>query len=101
MSQLTKVRYDKSTTQMNQDEEKYWLHFLSKDSKDPMVRDYIRSQMRHNPQYRRELLNQPVCAACERFAFHHKNGVMCPACGHWTPYKTHKVKIHLAEGHFR
>lgn len=101
MSQITKVRYDKSTTKFNPDEEKYWMHFLSNDSKDPIVRDYIRSQLRHSPQYRREVLNQPICGRCERFAFHHKQGVQCTHCGHWSPHKTNKVKIHLAGGHYK
>lgn len=101
MSQLTKVRYDKSTTNLDQNEEKYWLHFLANDTRDTKVRDYIRSQLRLNPEYRREILNQPVCPKCERFAFHHKEGVMCTSCGHWSPNKTHKVKIHMAEGMYR
>jgi ribosomal protein L37E len=101
VSQLTKVRYDKSTTNFDPSEEKYWLHFLANDSKDPTVRDFIRSQLRVNPQYRRDVLNQVICARCERFAFHHKDGVQCTSCGHWSPNKTNKVKIHLAEGRYR
>lgn len=99
MSQLTKVRYDKRTTNMDHKEEQYWLHFLQGDR---LVGDYIKSQMRHNPQLRREILNQPVCKKCEKFCFFHKGGAQCPTCGTWTPEgQTHKVKIHLAEGHFR
>lgn len=98
MNQLTKVRYDKQTTHLDTKEERYWMHFLQGD---PLIGAYIRSQMRHNPQFRRELYNQPVCSKCEKFAFHHKEGVMCPTCGHWTPSKTHKVMIHMKEGHYR
>lgn len=101
MSVIRKVRFDKRTMQMDPKEELYWLHFLTADTKDPTVRDYIKSQLRHNPQYRREVLQQPVCSKCERFAFHHKNGVQCSSCGHWTPYKTDKVKNHMANGMFR
>lgn len=96
---LHKVRYDKSTTVMNEAEKRYWTHFLSGD---PLVGDYIRSQIRHNPNLRREILNQPVCVRCEGFTFYHQGGAQCPTCGTWTPEgKTHKVKIHLAEGHYR
>lgn len=99
MSQLTKVRYDKSTTTMDHSEEKYWMHFLQGD---PLIGNYIRSQMRHNPQMRKELMNQPVCPKCEKFCFYHKGGAQCPTCGHWTPENsTHKVKIHLAGGHYK
>ena len=98
---LSTVRYDKSTTKFSPDEEKYWLHFLSNDSKDPTVRDYIRSQLKQNPEYRREVLNQVICQKCERFAFHHNGGVMCAACGHWSKEKTAKVKDHLRTGGFR
>jgi ribosomal protein L37E len=98
MSQIQKVRYDKNTTVMDQKEEKYWMHFLSKD---PLIGGFIKSQMQANPMYYRDLLNQPVCERCEKFAFHHKDGVMCPSCGHWSTGKTNKVKIHMAEGHFR
>lgn len=97
---LAKVRFDKSTTTMDAKQEMYWLHFL-RDEKG-MVGDYIRSQIRHNSQFRRELMNQPVCGRCEGFTFFHKGGAQCSTCGHWTPEnKTHKVKIHLAEGHFK
>lgn len=95
---LSAVRYDKSSTVMTPQEELYWMHFLEGD---PLVGDYVRSQMRLNPRFRNDLLNQPVCSKCEKFAFHHKNGVMCPSCGTFTSEKTHKVKIHIAEGHYR
>lgn len=96
---LHKVRYDKSTTTLDQQEEKYWLHFLSRD---PLVGDYIRSQIRHNPQLRREILNQPVCPSCEGFLFYDKNDTaMCPKHGRVAIDKTHKVKVHLAEGYYR
>ena len=99
---LTAVRYDKRTTNFNPDEEKFWLHWLSRDSKDHQVRDYIKSQIRHNPTLRRELLEQPVCEKCEGFTFFHHGGAQCVACGHWTPEsQTHAVKIHLAGGHYR
>lgn len=96
---LAKVRYDKSTTTMDEKEQSYWMHFLKGD---PIIGDYIRSQMRQNPTLRRELFNQPVCPKCEKFCFYHKGGAQCPSCGTWTPEgKTHKVKIHLAEGYFK
>lgn len=99
MSQLTKVRYDKSTTTLSPDEEMYWLHFLKGD---PIVGSYIRSQMRENPNIRRDLMNQPVCPKCERFCFYHKGGAQCPTCGTWTPEaNTHKAKIHLAQGFYK
>jgi hypothetical protein len=99
VSQLTKVRYDKSTTKLDPKEENYWMHFLQGD---PIIGDYIKSQMRHNPQMRREILNQPVCPKCEKFCFYHKGGAQCPTCGTWTPENsTHKAKIHLAGGYYR
>lgn len=99
---LIKARYNYNSQQMTPDEEMYWLHYLSRDSKDHMVRDYIRSQIKHNPNLRRELLKQPVCVKCEGFTFFHKGGAQCVACGHWTPQnQTHSVKIHMREGHYR
>lgn len=96
---LAKVRYDKNTTVMTKDEQLYWMKYLSGD---PIIGDYIRSQMRQNPQFRRELMNQPVCGKCEGFTFYHKGGAQCPTCGHWTPEgQTHKVKIHLAQGYYK
>lgn len=96
---LAKVKFDNRTTVLSPEEKNYWMHFLSGD---PIIGDYIRSQIRHNPQLRREILNQPVCGRCEGFTFYHKGGAQCPTCGHWTPEgKTHKVKIHIAEGHYR
>lgn len=97
---LAKVRYDKSTTQMDSKEQSYWMHFL-RDEKG-MVGDYIRSQIRQNPTFRRELMNQPVCSRCEGFTFFHQGGAQCSTCGTWTPMnQTHKVKIHLKDGHYR
>jgi len=100
MSQfLHTVKYDKRTTFLDPREEAYWLHFLSRD---PQIGDYIRSQLRHNPRLRREVLKQPVCPRCEGFTFFHKGGAQCPSCGTWTPEgKTHSLKIHLREGHYR
>jgi hypothetical protein len=96
---LAKVRYDNRTTSMTQDEQKYWMHFLQGD---PLVGDYIRSQMRHDPNYRRQVMNQPVCPSCEKFMFYDKDGTAtCMTHGTVAIDKTHKVKIHLAEGHFR
>ncbi len=98
---LTAVRFDKRTQHFDPKEEKYWLHFLATDKRDSIVQDYVRSQLYHDTEYRKRILKQPVCSKCEGFAFHHRNGVMCPTCGHWTPYKTHSVKTHLKEGHYR
>lgn len=95
---LNVVRFDTRTTKLDPQEERYWLHALQGD---PIVGDYIRSQMRLNPTFNREIFNQPVCEKCERIAFHHKNGVMCATCGHWSTGKTHKIKIHLSEGHYK
>ena len=93
------VRMDKKTTFMNQQEEKYWYHFLSSD---PMVGDYIRSQLRHNPKLRREILNQPVCPKCEGFMFFHQNGAQCVACGTFVVEgREHTLKKHVREGHYR
>ena len=93
------VRYNKETVGMNLQEKAYWSHFLSGD---PLVGDYIRSQIRQNPQLRREILNQPVCIKCEGFTFFHNGGAQCPTCGTWTPEgKTHSVKKHLKEGYYR
>lgn len=95
------VRYDKKTTAFDPKEELYWLHFLSKQKKDPIVGSYIANQLRANPQFRRDILQQPVCARCECFAFHHKNGIQCSSCGHWEPAKTNKVKDHIKGGMYK
>ena len=92
------VRYDTRTTKFDPREEAYWMHALKGD---PLIGDYIKSQMRLNPMFNREIFDQPVCARCEKLAFHHKDGVMCPSCGHFSNTKTHKVKIHLAECHYK
>ncbi|GCL71791.1 hypothetical protein PN4B1_16960 [Paenibacillus naphthalenovorans] len=99
---LTAVRYDKQTHMFDPQEEKFWLHYLSRDSKDRMVRDYIRSQITKNPNLRKEILQQPVCIKCEGFTFFHKGGAQCVACGHWTPdNQTHSVKEHMRGGYYR
>lgn len=100
MSLIQKVRYDKRTTTFTPEEERYWMHFLQGD---PLIGDYIKSQIRHNPQLRREILNQPVCPRCEKFCFYDKNGTaQCVTCGtNVSASKTNRVKIHLAEGHYR
>lgn len=95
---LHTVKYDKKTTYLDPEEEKYWLHFLSRD---PIIGDYIRSQIRANPQLRREILNQPVCPKCEGFMFFHKNGALCPSCGTFVPERSHTLKKHLREGYYK
>lgn len=96
---LNIVKYDKSTTYMDPKEEMFWLHFLSRDR---LIGDYIRSQIRHNPKLRKEILRQPVCEKCEGFTFFHKGGAQCSSCGHWSPEgKTHSVKQHIREGYYR
>jgi rRNA maturation endonuclease Nob1 len=98
MSLLSKVTFDKQTTTLDLKEEAYYMHMLQGDR---LIGDYIRSQMRLNPHMRRDIFHQPVCAKCEKFAFHHKDGVMCPSCGHWSPTKTHKVIEHIRGGHYK
>lgn len=96
---INTVRYDKRTTNMDAREQYYWMHYLQND---PLVGDYIRSQIRQNPQLRKEVLNQPVCGRCEKFAFYHKDGVMCPSCGSFTlKSKTHKVREHVKGGYYK
>lgn len=95
---ITRVRYNKDTTVMTPKEERYWYHFLKGD---PIIGDFIKKQAMLNPQMRRDVLNQPICPKCEKFAFHHKEGVQCPTCGHWEPTKTHKVKEHIKGGHYK
>jgi len=95
---ISTVRHDKRTTFMDPKEEAYWMHFLSRD---PLVGDYIRSQMQVNPKLRREVMNQPVCERCEGFTFFHKGGAQCSACGHWSKDQTHTLKKHIREGYYR
>ena len=96
---LIKVNHDYSSHTMSPAQLKYWYHFFDGDE---IIGGYVRSQIRQNPQFRREVLNQPVCVKCEKFGFWHKGGVQCPTCGHWAPEnQTHKVKIHLKEGHYQ
>lgn len=102
MSQIAKVRFDKSTTFLDPKEEQYWVHFLANDDRDKTVSGYIRSQMRHNPQLRRELLHQPVCPRCEGFTFFHKGGAQCTKCGGWTPEsQTHTAVQHIKGGFYK
>lgn len=83
--------------EMTAEEEQYMMHVLSGD---PLLKDFLRGQAEFtNPQ--RRLANLPVCARCERGAFYHKGGVQCASCGHWSPEKTHKLKIHVSGGHYR
>lgn len=99
MSQLLhKVRFDTKTTTFDPAEERYWLNALKGD---PIIGQYIRNQMRNNPQYSKEIFDHPVCSRCEKLAFHHKGGVQCPSCNHWSPEKTHKIKTHIAGGYYR
>lgn len=95
---LHTVRTDHKTTTLNPQEEAYYMHMLKGD---PLIGSYIRNQMMVNPNMRRDILGHPVCAKCEKFAFHHKEGVMCPSCGHWSPTKTHKIKEHIKGGHYK
>lgn len=102
LSQLTKVRFNRETTVLDPQEEKYWLHFLASEGKDRMVSDYIKSQITKNPQLRKELLNQPVCPKCEGFTFFHKGGAQCTKCGTWTPEnQTHSVRVHMRGGFYK
>lgn len=97
---LHKVKFDKSSQKLNRDEELYWMHFLKSD---PLVGDFIKSQLAHDPEYKKKVLKQNVCPKCEKFMFFHtKDTSICPKCGGVVPnQKTHSVKIHLKEGHFR
>lgn len=96
---LHTVRMDKKTAFLNPKEEQYWMHFLSRD---PLVGDYIRSQLQHNPKLRREVLNQPVCPSCEGFMFFHGEGAQCSACGTFVREgRNHTLKKHVREGHYR
>lgn len=99
---IAQVKFDKSTTYLDPQEEKFWLHFLANDGKDKMVSDYIRSQIAKNPNLRKELLNQPVCPRCEGFTFFHKGGAQCTKCGTWTPeHETHSAKAHMRGEYYR
>ena len=96
---LHTVKHDKRTQFMDPKEELYFMHFLKDD---PTIGSYIQSQMRLNPTFRREVMNQPVCPRCEGFCFWHKDGAQCPSCGAWTPQnKTHKVKQHIKGGYHK
>lgn len=98
MSQLHKVRFDTNTTVFDPSEERYWLNALKGD---PIIGQYIRNQIKNNPTYNREIFDHLICGRCEKIAFHHKNGVQCPSCGHWTPYKTPKIKDHIRSGGYK
>lgn len=97
---LHTVKYDKRTAFMDPKEEMYWMHFLSRD---PLIGDYIKSQMTKNHTFRREVLKQPVCPKCEGFTFFHKGGSQCASekCGHWSPDQSHTLKKHIREGYYR
>ena len=92
------VKHYKRTLFMDPKEELYFMHFLKDD---PTIGSYIRSQMRVNPTFRRDILKQNVCIKCEGFTFFHKGGVMCPSCGHWSPDKTVTVKDHIKTGGYK
>lgn len=96
---ISTVRHDKRTTFMDPKEELYFLHFLQND---PIVGDFIRSQMAKNPTFRREILKQPVCPKCEKFCFFDKNGTaMCPKHGRVPMENTHSLKSHIRDGYYR
>lgn len=89
------VKVNHNTHQMTSEEQRYWMHALEGD---PLIGDFLRRQ---GVDMRKKALNQPICERCEKLAFWHKSGVMCPSCGHEGPSKTHKLKIHLRDGYFK
>lgn len=82
---------------MTDSEQKFWEHCLDGD---PMIKDFLMKQGMHGVDARHKAMNQLVCPKCERFCFHHKQGVMCPSCG-YEGAKTHKIAIHLKDGYYR
>ena len=101
MSQLQQVRFDRRTTYLAPDEERYWRRFLLEN--DPMVKDYIESQAKYGNHHNREIKKQYVCPDCEGFCMFDKNDtIRCLSCHRQFPKtKSHTVKEHLRGGHFR
>jgi ribosomal protein S27AE len=93
---LIKVKHD--THVMTESEHKFWQHALSGD---PLIGDFLRKQAMHGVDARERAMNQPVCPKCERFAFHHGSGIVCPSCGYEGVEKTHKLAIHLRDGFYK
>lgn len=95
---LLAAKFDTKSTVMTPQEERYWLHALKAD---PIMGSFIKSQAKMNDNFSKEIFDLPVCEKCEKLALHHKDGVMCMTCGHWSKGKTHKVKQHIAGGMYR
>lgn len=81
--------------EMTPQEEKYMYHLLKSD---PLIGSYIRSQLGNQ----NALLDLPVCPRCEKPSLYHQNGAICPTCGTFAlKEKTHKVREHIKQGHYR
>lgn len=82
---------------MTEQEKRYWISALKGDS---LIGDFLRGQSLHGIDPLKKSMSQPVCGRCEKMAFHHKSGIICPSCGYEGP-KTHNLKIHIKEGHYK
>lgn len=83
---------------MTEQERKYWLSALEGD---PLIGDFLRKQSFHGVDPLKKAMSQPVCGRCEKMCFFHEKGVICPSCGNISPEKTHKLAIHLRDGHYK
>ena len=83
--------------EMTAQEERYWLHSLSGD---PLIGSFLRTQGMFGD-WRQRALSQPVCGRCQKLAFHHENGTICPSCGHYSVGKGLKLKVHLRDGLYK
>lgn len=85
--------------EMTAQEERFWMHALSKD---PVVGSYLRNQARHGVDVMKQARNMLVSPCCEAAALHHQGGILCAACGKWSPKgSTHKVIDHIRGGYYR
>jgi rRNA maturation endonuclease Nob1 len=87
-----------SSRLMTDEEARFIMHAVGGD---PLIASYIDNQAQHAGHDMRQTMgNMPVCGRCQKIAFHHEQGVICPSCGHRGPAGM-KMREHIKRGMYR
>lgn len=76
---------------MTDAEARYLMHAVGGD---PLIATYLDNQANAGYDVRQTMANMPACPKCEKIAFHHEQGIVCPSCG-YRGAKSHKVSDHI------
>lgn len=87
-----------TTRLMTDAEARFLMHAVGGD---PLIASYLDNQAAAGYDMRQTMGNMPVCGRCQKIAFHHEQGIICPSCGHKGPKPQALMKHHIQRGMYR